>query len=70
MRKQYKVIAYFTDAQDGEHIYKVGDEYPRQGIEVSDERIEELSSSKNAKGRPMIEEVRSRRRNEDENDRS
>ena len=38
----YKVLEYFTDLQDGEHAYNVGDEYPRKGYSPSDKRIEEL----------------------------
>lgn len=46
----YRVVRQFADAYDGEHVYNVGDAYPRQGIEVSSGRLEELSSSNNKCG--------------------
>ena len=54
---QYKVIKNFTDLQDKNHKYVAGDTYPRNGLTVSDERIEELSTGKNRRGTPMIEKV-------------
>lgn len=53
----YKVIHYFTDLQDFNHPYKVGDDFPRLGLKVSNERLEELASSKNKQGEPLIEKV-------------
>ena len=53
----YKVIKYFTDLQDNNYAYYVGDTFPRNGIEVGAERIAELSSDKNLQGVPLIEEV-------------
>ena len=53
----YKVIHYFTDLQDFNHPYKVGDTFPRLGLKVSNERLEELASSKNKQGKPLIEKV-------------
>lgn len=50
----YKVISYFTDLQDFNHPYQVGDEFPRQGMRVSQARLNELSSNKNKQGRPLI----------------
>lgn len=43
---KYVVIKDFTDLQDKNHIYRVGDKYPRKG-RVKNERVEELSSSAN-----------------------
>lgn len=40
----YKVIEYFTDLQDNYHAYHVGDPFPRNGLDVSDERLTELST--------------------------
>lgn len=54
----YKVISYFTDLQDFNHPYKVGDIFPRQGLKVSKERLEELSSNKNKQGKPLIREMK------------
>ena len=38
----YKVIHYFTDLQDFNHPYDVGDTFPRQGVSVTEERLKEL----------------------------
>lgn len=43
----YKVIERFEDAQDNGHEYQVGDVYPRDGLEVSEERFTELSTTNN-----------------------
>lgn len=40
----YKVIYSFTDLQDNNHPYKVGDNFPRLGLVVSDARLKQLSS--------------------------
>ena len=53
----YKVIKSFTDLQDNNYAYYVGDTFPRNGVEVSAERIAELASDKNRRGFPLIEEV-------------
>ena len=53
----YKVISYFTDLQDFNHPYKVGDKFPRLGLRVSDKRLEELASNKNRQGKPLIKKV-------------
>ena len=53
----YKVIKYFTDLHDNDHPYHVGDEFPRRGIKVTDERLKELSGSENKQGVPLIEAV-------------
>ena len=53
----YKVIKSFTDLQDNNYAYYVGDAFPRNGVEVGAERIAELSSDKNLQGVPLIEEI-------------
>lgn len=50
----YVAIEGFTDAQDGRHEYKPGDRYPRPGLEVAAQRVEELAGSGNRRGRPVI----------------
>jgi hypothetical protein len=50
----YKVIKLFADLQDNNHIYNVGDIFPREGLEVSAARLAELSSSKNKQWEPLI----------------
>ena len=52
----YKVIKHFTDLQDNNFAYNVGDEYPRKGLSVLPSRIKELASDKNRQGCPLIEE--------------
>lgn len=53
----YRVIKAFTDLQDNNHAYFVGDAFPRNGVEVGAERIAELASDKNRRGVPLIEEI-------------
>ena len=63
----YKVIKAFHDLKDFKkdkngkiteyHYYNAGDTYPRTGIKPTDARIEELSSSANQQGEPVIQEV-------------
>ena len=53
----FRVIKHFTDMQDGNFAYQVGDEYPRKGMSVLPSRINELASSKNRQGVPLIEEI-------------
>lgn len=56
----YEVIRDFTDLQDNEYPYSVGDLFPHDGLEVSKERLKELSSSKNLQKRPLIKKVESK----------
>ena len=53
----YKVIKHFTDLQDNNFAYQVGDEYPRKGLSVLPSRIKELAGKKNRQGCPLIEEI-------------
>ena len=67
----YKVIESFTDLQDNNYVYYVGDTFPRNGVEVGAERISELASDKNLQGVPLIEEIagkpkRARKKKEEE----
>lgn len=50
----YKVIHYFADLQDFNHVYNVGDSFPRIGMKVSEERLRELSGSNNKQNKPLI----------------
>ena len=50
----YKVVKAFRDLKDDKHPYKVGDEYPREGFEPSEERLKELSSKDNKIGKVLI----------------
>ena len=58
----YKVIKFFTDLHDNNHPYNVGDQFPREGIVVTDGRIAELAGSNNKQGFPLIKEVKSRKK--------
>ena len=53
----FRVVKLFTDLQDDNYKYEVGDEYPRLGLKPSLARIKELSGSDNKQGTPLIEEV-------------
>ena len=53
----FRVIKHFTDMQDGNFAYNVGDEFPRKGMSVLPSRIKELASDKNRQGCPLIEEI-------------
>jgi hypothetical protein len=53
----YKVIEVFTDLQDNNYRYNVGDEYPRTGYKPSTRRIDELSGTNNKRGKPLIKAV-------------
>ena len=53
----YKVIEFFTDLHDNEHPYEVGDVFPRDGVEVTTERLGELASTSNRRGIQLIEKV-------------
>ena len=53
----YKVIEYFEDLQDGCHPYEVGAPFPREGVEVSEERLAELAGSANLQKKPLIAKV-------------
>lgn len=53
----YKVIKYFTDLQDNNYAYNVGDTFPHEGLIVTEARLKELSGSRNKQGVPLIEEV-------------
>ena len=53
----FRVVKLFTDLQDNDYKYEVGDEYPRLGLKPSLARIKELSGSDNRQGTPLIEEV-------------
>ena len=54
----YRVIKSFTDLQDNNYAYYVGDTFPHNGVEVGAERIAELASDKNRLGVPLIEEIK------------
>lgn len=54
---KYTVIEAFVDLQDDNHVYRVGDEYPRPNHDVAYSRIVELATSANRLGKPLIKLV-------------
>ena len=60
----YKAIKGFRDLQDNNYLYQAGDMFPRDGIKVSAKRIEELSTSSNRRGEPMIVEIKAEAKEE------
>lgn len=54
----HKVIKFFTDLQDNNHPYNVGDTFPRKGAAATAERIAELCGSENKQRCPLIEPVK------------
>lgn len=55
--KMYIVIDNFNDLEDNRHKYVVDDIYPYEKRDVSQERIEELSTVNNKLKRALIKEV-------------
>lgn len=53
----YKVIKFFTDLQDNNYPYNVGDIFPRNGLDVLPSRLKELAGKKNKQGEPLIEKI-------------
>lgn len=45
-------VKLFTELQDKDHLCKEGDPFPKEGLEVSEERIKKPSSSNNHQGKP------------------
>ena len=54
---KYITIKYFTDLQDNGHAYHEGDIFPREGLEVSEKRIKELSTDANRRKQPLIKAI-------------
>lgn len=54
---KYVVIKTFTDLKDGNYRYVVGEEYPRHGLSVPKSRLDELATTKNRRGIPLIQPV-------------
>ena len=53
----YRAVIYFEDLKDGRHPYNIGDVFPREGLEVSEERIRELLGQSNLRRMAVIEKV-------------
>lgn len=61
----YKAISYFKDMKDNMHPYNPGDTFPRDGLKVDAKRLEELSTDKNRRGKPVIELVKEKKQAEE-----
>ena len=57
----YKVVKLFNDLQDKNYEYRVGDKFPRKGLEVTEERLAELAGNANKQGCPLIEKVEAKK---------
>lgn len=53
----YIVIRDFCDLQDGKYLYREGDEFPRDGLKVSEKRLHELSTAANKVRSVLIKKV-------------
>ena len=53
----YRVVVEFADLQDNNHVYRVGERYPRKGKKAPKARYKELLSSGNKIGKPLIEKT-------------
>lgn len=53
----YEVIYKFADMLDNNHVYEVGNTYPRDGYGPTEERIKELAGASNKIGKPLIREI-------------
>ena len=54
---KYKVIKAIADLQDCNHIYSIGDEYPRKGYSPSKERVDSLLTGNNLLHTSLIERI-------------
>lgn len=54
----HKVIVNFFDLQDNNYAYKAGDIFPREGVTVSEKRLEALKGTNNRRKVALIEEVK------------
>ena len=58
----YRVIKRFYDLTDNNHLYEVGDSYPRDGLSPSPERVQSLVTDENRQHKPLIKEIKSRKK--------
>ncbi|CAK6472674.1 hypothetical protein BFRIG_01879 [Peribacillus frigoritolerans] len=57
-KKKYQATVDFKDLQDKGKIYRKGDTFPKPGNKkVEEERLEELLTSENKLGKPIINEI-------------
>ena len=58
----YRVIKRFYDLTDNNHLYEVGDSYPRDGLSPSPERVQALLTDENRQHKPLIKEIKTRKK--------
>lgn len=51
---EHYALKNFHDGEDNNHFYKKDAPYPREGLTVSDERMNGLMTSNNGTGQPVI----------------
>lgn len=56
--KQYVATEYIEDMEDENTPYEAGTVFPREGVKVSEDRLEALRTSKNKRNRPVIAELK------------
>lgn len=57
-KKKYEVLHKFIDLEDKNKVYNVGDTYPKPANKkVSYERLLDLSTSDNKRGKALIKEI-------------
>ena len=55
----YRAAVEFFDLQDNNRRYEAGEKFPRDGLLVSEARLQELSTDANRMGHPLIAAVQS-----------
>lgn len=55
--EKYKVVREFKEKRHDDHVYVVGDPYPKEGEKTTKARLEELSTKKNKYKEIYIEQV-------------
>lgn len=53
----YVAAVRFADLKDNKRLYEAGEKFPRDGLSVTAERIQELAGSNNRMGYPLIKQA-------------
>lgn len=54
---EYKIVREFKEKKHDDHVYVVGDSYPKESEKATKARLEELSTTKNKYKKVYLEEV-------------
>lgn len=57
MTRKFVALKAFTDLEDGRHVYKAGHIYPREGVELDEERAESLLTTDNKRKEALIVQI-------------